>query len=267
RARSPSGAAGSGGGPEATPACRPRCACCCPSAGWRSSSSSSCSCAASPRACAAPRATTRGPARRTADPPAGSPPQHHLSRGPGRSSRSGSRCCHVVFGGRHVARSRRSSFVEPCTYRLMSARLNEALVRRSAATSSRYEAQQAIVVGTGLAAAIGVVRRDHQRTIGGAGDVAQPAVLARRELFGCREVIEGDLVQALAAQPGDDDGLIGDGHAAGAGLARRPLLHGVGEVVRTLVCAATLVCCVAFACRAVRRAVTLVRRAIVPVLG
>src|SRR5699024_4818118 len=132
---------------------------------------------------------------------------------------------------------------------------------------SRHEAQQSVVAGTGLAAAIGVVRRDHQRTIGGAGDIAQPAVLARPELRGGREVIEGNLVQALAAQPGDDDGLIGDGHAAGAGLARRPLLHGVGEVVRTLVCAATLVCCFAFACRAVRRAVTLVRRAIVPAPG
>src|SRR5699024_10180506 len=98
---------------------------------------------------------------------------------------------------------------------------------------SRHEAQQAVVVGTGLAAAIGVVRRDHQRTIGGAGDIAQPAVLARPELRGGREVIEGALVQALAAQTGDEDGLTGDGHAAGAGLARRPLLHRVGEVART----------------------------------
>src|SRR5699024_5102735 len=71
-------------------------------------------------------------------------------------------------------------------------------------------------------------------------DIAQPAVLARPELRGGREATEGNLAQALAAQTGDDDGLTGDGHAARARLARLPLLHRVGELVRLVPARAVL---------------------------
>ncbi|WP_228281609.1 hypothetical protein [Brevibacterium pigmentatum] len=60
-------------------------------------------------------------------------------------------------------------------------------------------------------------------------------MLAGPQLRRRLQVGERHLVQALTAQSGNEDAVIGDGQSAGARFIGRPLLHRVDEVARAVI--------------------------------